>query len=507
MRQRWAAYFPIWSFTLALSFGICWAEPTIDANVVLQVCRAFSKTEPRQMPKIVLPEAGKAFVEIYERYSKMLKGCLSATESKRDSDGITFLVQNTRYESEWRLSTENGSIKKISITKYRAVTLEDDADWQEPFSTWSPTTTLAAKDDIWPPPEPNIVDFFYATNRKQWDFEPSLEGNPPATSTTNGNRVFTSNGWTAVRDYSGERNSELAFGAVRVRVPEGHQIGKLELPSGIISLIFKDDNDPDPTKYFTIRSIVKTDEARWIQSLSSTKTKRALIFVHGFNTRFRAAVFRTAQIVWDLQFKGTAVLFSWPSRGEIADYFYDEKSALGSRDAFLRVVDNLRKAGFNRIDVIAHSMGNLVAVDALSISAVSRSPAAIAQLIMAAPDVDKDMFIQAIPKVAKVAKGLTLYASANDKALLLSKRVAGNIPRAGDVPRSGPIVMRSLSTIDVSVIGGELFGLNHSTFATTRNILNDLKILLENGTPAPRLAEIRGFPEPPKKATYFRYVP
>jgi esterase/lipase superfamily enzyme len=197
-------------------------------------------------------------------------------------------------------------------------------------------------------------------------------------------------------------------------------------------------------------------------------------------------------------------LFSWPSRGEVADYFYDKDSALGSRAALLRVIDNLHKARFESIDIIAHSMGNLIAVDALSNSA---APIAIAQFVMAAPDVDRDMFIQDIPKVAKVAKGLTLYASANDKALLLSKRVAGNIPRAGDVPDSGPIVIASVSTIDVSAIGDEMFGLNHNAFATTRNVLNDLKILLETGAPSPRLAEIRGYPEPPKKATYFRYVP
>lgn len=200
-------------------------------------------------------------------------------------------------------------------------------------------------------------------------------------------------------------------------------------------------------------------------------------------------------------------MFSWPSRGEIADYIYDQNSALGSRAALLRVVANLRKAGLQHVDILAHGMGNLIAVDALSNSASTKSPVAIAQLRMAAPDVDRDMFIQAIPRVAKVAKGLTLYASANDRALWLSKRVAGNIPRAGDVPASGPIVMASVSTIDASVIGYELFGLNHSAFATTRNILNDLKILLETGAEPPRLDEIRAFPEPPKKATHFRFAP
>jgi len=186
---------------------------------------------------------------------------------------------------------------------------------------------------------------------------------------------------------------------------------------------------------------------------------------------------------------------------------YDKDSALGSREALLHVVADVHKAGSTDISIIAHSMGNLIAVDALSNSAATKSPVAIAQLIMAAPDVDRDMFIQGIPNVAKVARGLTLYASAHEKALALSKRVAGNIPRAGDVPASGPIVVVPVSTMDVSAVGDEMFGLNHNAFASTRNILNDLKILLETGAPPPRLAEIRGYPEPPEKATYFRYVP
>jgi esterase/lipase superfamily enzyme len=263
----------------------------------------------------------------------------------------------------------------------------------------------------------------------------------------------------------------------------------------------------DPTKHFTIRSIERTDEEKWVQALASVQRKKALVFVHGFNTKFRDAVFRAAQITWDLQFKGATVLFSWPSRGDVADYFYDKDSALGPRLALLHVIDNLHKAGYDDIDVIAHSMGNLIAVDALANSAATQSPTRIAQLIMAAPDVDRDMFIQGIPAVAKVTKGLTLYASKNDKALQLSKRIAGNIPRAGDVPDSGPVVLPGLWTIDMSLIGDELFGLNHSTFATTRNVLNDLAILIERGIPPPRLTEIRGYPEPPAKASYFRYLP
>jgi esterase/lipase superfamily enzyme len=421
------------------------------------------------------------------------------------------------------------------------VTLADDADWQIPplrtsgnsvidigalaetiqlqqlkvaldqqtlQSSLSEASAVLKNDPPAPPPPPNIVEFLYATNRKQSDQPATYEGNPPATSTVSGNRVYSSNGWTAVGDYTGERDADISFGAIRVSVPEGHHIGQIELPSQIKAFGYTLYSfSPDPTKHFIIRSIEKTDEAAWIKSLSSMSGKKALIFVHGFNTKFRDAIFRTAQIVWDLQYQGTTILFSWPSRGEIADYLYDTNSALNSRDALLHVIADLQAAGFTDINILAHSMGNLVAVDALSNNSVTKSPVAIAQLVMAAPDVDRDVFIKDILGVAKVAKGLTLYADANDKALQLSKRVAGNIPRAGDVPASGPLVVPPVSTIDASVIGDEIFGLNHDVFATTRNVLDDLKILLDTGAPPPRLGEIRGYPAPPQIATYFRYVP
>jgi esterase/lipase superfamily enzyme len=485
---------------------------------VLQICEALSEQSPEKMPRIVLPTAGVSFVEIYGRLANLLEGCLSATETKRNSDGVTFLVQNTRYESNWYFSTDEKSIRSINIDTYRPVTVADDGIWQSPYGVPVSAAGPGAVVPIGPPKtinlpkanaspsEPNTVEFFYATNRVESSDAVILEENTPAE--VSGNFVYSSNGWTTVSGYTGERSADLSFGAVRVRVPEGHHLGNIELPSkiGIFGITFASYNS-DLTKHFTIRSIATTNEGQWIKSLPSAKKNRALIFVHGFNTKFRDAVFRTAQIIWDIQFEGTVVLFSWPSRGEIADYLYDKDSALGSRAALLRVIDDLRKAKFETIDVIAHSMGNLIAIDALSNATPTKAPIAIAQLIMAAPDVDRDLFIQEIPRVAKVAKGLTLYASKNDKALQLSKRVAGSIPRAGDVADSGPVIIKSVSTIDVSAVGGELFGLNHNTFATTRNVLNDLKILLETGTPPPRLAEIRGYPEPPQQATYFRYVP
>ena len=43
-----------------------------------------------------------------------------------------------------------------------------------------------------------------------------------------------------------------------------------------------------------------------------------VVFVHGFNVNFEDAVYRTAQITYDLQFDGAPFLFSWPTSGNIS---------------------------------------------------------------------------------------------------------------------------------------------------------------------------------------------
>ena len=187
--------------------------------------------------------------------------------------------------------------------------------------------------------------------------------------------------------------------------------------------------------------------------------------------------------------------------------WYDKDSALFARQSFLQIIARLHdELGIETINVIAHSMGNLVVVDALRESAGSLKPVSINQLVMASPDVAMDMYIAALPNLAKVTKGMTLYASSADKALKISAELA-SFPRAGGIGPTGPVVFPPLETIDVTAIGDELLGLNHTEFATNRAVMDDLKILLDQHRPAPRLGEIRQFPEPPKPVAYWKYAP
>jgi esterase/lipase superfamily enzyme len=219
---------------------------------------------------------------------------------------------------------------------------------------------------------------------------------------------------------------------------------------------------------------------KWNESVREKGSKDALVFVHGFNTSFQEALLRNAQMVWDLQYQGASVVFSWPSRGGTAAYLHDRDTALRARHAFRELLKQLRQQGIENISVLAHSMGNFVVLEGLGEEADSPAPVHLSELIMAAPDIDRVAFEQIVPKLRNITKGMTLYASRSDRALVLSGKLAQGF-RAGDVRDGKPIVLADLDTIDVSMLGEEMLGLNHTKFAERRELMQDIKVLLATG--------------------------
>ena len=169
--------------------------------------------------------------------------------------------------------------------------------------------------------------------------------------------------------YSHERSSSLNFGAVRVRVPEKHKIGVVERPweYGIFGIKASGAKE-DKEKHFIIDKTVSFDRTKFVEYLKRTTSEdpHVLIFVHGFNTSFEESAFRLAQIVWNTQFRGVPILFSWPSRGGVLSYPYDRESATFSRGGFLDLVQLVQSntRGPVHVALAAHSMGNQVVVEA-----------------------------------------------------------------------------------------------------------------------------------------------
>jgi esterase/lipase superfamily enzyme len=309
--------------------------------------------------------------------------------------------------------------------------------------------------------------------------------------------------------FTGDRQTRLSYGAAAVHIPKDHKIGRIEIPKGYSILgIDLFEESPNEDKHFIINHVATLSEQEWDDQLKAQKADTALVFVHGFNTTFEEALLRNAQIVFDLQFKGLSVLYSWSSRGGFENYRYDLDSAYSARAGFITLLTKLRDDfHIKRINVLAHSMGNVLVLDSLVNNANSKNPVSLDQLIMAAPDVARDVFKTQVSAIQKLSGGTTLYASGADIALALSKRLAV-YPRAGDVPDDGPVVLPGMDTIDVTEIGDELLGFHHSEFATNRAVMDDIGLLLNNRIyHPPRLTQVRPFPEPPKVSTYWRYAP
>lgn len=311
--------------------------------------------------------------------------------------------------------------------------------------------------------------------------------------------------------FSGSRGKDNIYGLARVRIPEDHKIGKVELPSyfSIFGINLRNE-ELDERKHFSLKSVYDVPISEFDKYVNNKLFEKpggnALVFVHGFNTDFRSAIYRTAQIAWDVHPDGLVFLFSWPSNGQTTDYLYDKDSAYGARDAFIQFLRHLRNdLKIDNINVIAHSMGNVVVLDALANYSLSHESLHIDNLIMAAPDIDKDQFISLVPKAKSIVSKMTLYASSSDRALTLSKMLTRGIARAGDIIDDKPIILPGLESIDVTAIGEEFLGLNHNTFASTRSVMNDIGLLLR-GLSSPRLSEVRGMPLNVPPPQFFRFM-
>jgi len=304
--------------------------------------------------------------------------------------------------------------------------------------------------------------------------------------------------WATTRNLAGRRpvkfDSELStektttYGVSQVSIPRDHLMGNLEGPS-ILKLEFR----ADPEKHIVLLSSEVSTAARFFADLSKitnrTDEKQALVFVHGFNTTFDDGIRRTAQLSYDLGFKGPAISFSWPSQGELGPVSYnkDRRNAelsAGNLRQFLH--DVVLKAGVARVNVIAHSMGSFALVQALANAGAEGTT--IQQVALVAPDIDAEVFRQLADQFKKASPHTTLYASSRDFALTASQQYSG-YPRAG---QGAPniVVVNGIDTVDASSVDTSLIGVRHQYYADNSQILSDLFWLFK-GHPADKRFGLR----------------
>lgn len=123
-------------------------------------------------------------------------------------------------------------------------------------------------------------------------------------------------------------------------------------------------------------------------------------------------------------------------------------------------------------------MGTMALGEALSVPGISPR---INQIVLAAPDIDLEVFETQLAPAITGRAPTTLYASANDSILSLSKMLQKG-PRAGDI-RDGVVVLPGMDTIDASNVS-TWFG--HSDYGDVRTIVDDMSLLLRGKRPPER---------------------
>jgi|GEM_PF-1207463 len=348
----------------------------------------------------------------------------------------------------------------VSRGDERAIS-EPEAPAPGSLSPKNPQRSRRAHQGAEPPreePECRLYPLWYGTNRRPIDPSEPAKG------------------------YSAERDErQIHYGLCKVAVPKMHKIGSIGSSWWERLLKWEDDR----LKLVELTALVAGDYWQKIRSALADENvgeRRALVYIHGFNVTFEEAALRAGQIAADLKVPGITAFYSWPSKGTMLSYSADEASIEASEGQITDFLNRFAgECGAERVDILAHSMGNRALLRSLQrivqqVAQAGRIP--FGHLVLAAPDIDAELFHDLAAAYTRVAQRTTLYVSSKDKALATSG-ILHDYPRAGYVP---PVtVMQGIDTIEVS--NADLTFLGHGYYAAARDLLHDIHDLILHGSP------------------------
>ena len=185
------------------------------------------------------------------------------------------------------------------------------------------------------------------------------------------------------------------------------------------------------------------ERSEWWQALNkatAAKNGRVLLYVHGFRESYLSNAKSTLQIAELTGFDGPIIQYSWPSQGALTKYAVDETNMYWDERNFRTFLTQLaRDPAVKEIILVSHSMGArlvIPAVEYVDTTSTNADSSNISNIILAAPDVDREDFERDIAEEVLAARRvnndrrITIYVSGSDKALALSRQVHG-YPRLG----------------------------------------------------------------------------
>ncbi|EJF80883.1 alpha/beta hydrolase [Bartonella doshiae] len=267
--------------------------------------------------------------------------------------------------------------------------------------------------------------------------------------------------------YGVERSNKVHYNRVDVGIPQQHVKGMVETNA------YKPTHD----KYFAAVALQKYENKEQFKRklnndlAEKPKGKREIfLFIHGYNNNFADSTFRTAQFTYDYSLNVVAVHYSWPSAGSVPLYIYDRDSANFARDGLIELLTLLSETNADQISVIAHSMGNFIIMEAfrtLALRGKYKPIHRITSFLMAAPDIDVDVFERQLNDIKKLPQPTAILVSRSDTALAFSGRLTGGHHRVGDGSDIEMLRKNGIAVLDFSNVDGG----THSVFASSPTLM------------------------------------
>ncbi len=280
-----------------------------------------------------------------------------------------------------------------------------------------------------------------------------------------------------------EQAAEARFALATMSIPPGHRAGSIEgplwgKPDRNNDIVLSDERDMDGDEF-------RAELASHVSGRIGVN-RDILVFVHGFNTSFDEARSRAAQIVADTHFGGVAVLFTWPSRSELFGYVSDKDSATASRDALQALLHDLGQTpGVGKIQIIAHSMGGWLTMEALRASAIGGDRdlgGHLDNVVLASPDIDMTVFASQMARIRPTK--VTVFATPDDKALSLSSLIASSRQRVGAIDASKPEDRAEIENLGANVVDITAYAdadrfISHAVYADLPQVLSEIGAQIE----------------------------
>lgn len=278
------------------------------------------------------------------------------------------------------------------------------------------------------------------------------------------------------------------YGMVIVNIPKNRKVG--ELP---ILISNKDYTKEDLDNYFLLmghRKLNQDEKSFYNEIRYNLKEGGIFLFIHGYKNTFLDSVFRTAQLIADMDTDKEIIpmTFSWPS-GRTDSYFADEENIKYSIPFLKEYLLDIRKKYPNvPINIVAHSMGTRLLTNTLKeISLTKKEEIVFDNIILASADIDSDVFkYNLLQYIKPISKQYHIYASAKDKALLASKKIH-KYPRVGkDIPSICDIFeKKKVEIVDTSSTENGFFNrllrANHADYAQNKAMIRDMRESFYNG--------------------------